>query len=190
MTNLKPRTRVQTPLEKAATALYFHIDDPHSWSVGIAEPDTIVLYARRRRRQKPPIDVAAGWQGFAVELKYMGPIVPLGTKPGTNGLRTAPGQARMAGSKSGAARVGRKRGPQPKEVRHLPSGKFGSLLAAHAEKAKLSAKDLAVKIGKSEDTVWAYFRGKSVPHIDDWPKIAKALNLESIRDLVPDLKGR
>ncbi len=82
--------------------------------------------------------------------------------------------------------VGRKRQPQPKEVRRTPAGKFGARLAALADAANLDADTLGKKIGKSGDTVRVYFAGRAVPHLNDWPKLAKALSLDSIKDLLPD----
>lgn len=45
------------------------------WTVGVAEPDTIFLYQHDRRAQ-PPINVAEGWQGFKVEVRYLGNLKP------------------------------------------------------------------------------------------------------------------
>lgn len=83
--------------------------------------------------------------------------------------------------------AGRKRQPQPKEIRRTPSGKFGARLEQLVNAAGLTTKEFAEKIGKAEASVYFYFSGRSVPHIDDWPQIAKILNLKDARELVPDL---
>lgn len=83
-------------------------------------------------------------------------------------------------------KVGRKRQPIPKELLKTPSGKFAVRLQGLMEAAGLDAKELGDKIGKSSDTVHVYLAGKAVPHLDDWPKIAKALGLDHYRELLAE----
>ena len=81
--------------------------------------------------------------------------------------------------------VGRKRKPMPKEIRRTLAGKFGLRLESLVFESGLTAKEFAAKIGKGEDAVRTYFRGTSLPPIQDLPRIAKVLGLGSIRDLFP-----
>jgi ribosome-binding protein aMBF1 (putative translation factor) len=90
---------------------------------------------------------------------------------------------------TGAATVGRKRKGPPRDVRGTLSAKFGQHLEQLATDAGLSADAFAHAIGKSNQSVWKYFRGIHLPHVDDWPKIAKVLKLKSIRELIPDIKS-
>lgn len=91
---------------------------------------------------------------------------------------------KMAGSKP-RARMGRKRQPQTPEIRKTLAGKFGARLAALADAAHLDADTLGDKLGKSGDTVRLYYAGRVVPPLNDWPKLAKALNVP-LRELLPE----
>lgn len=93
--------------------------------------------------------------------------------------------SKMEASLKGAKRVGRKRAPQSKEIAKTMAGKFGARLAYLTERSGLTADELATKIGKSSQSVFLYFAGKAVPHIDEWPQIAKALGV-TIKDLLPE----
>ena len=92
---------------------------------------------------------------------------------------------KMDGSQKGP-KVGRKRQPISKDLLKTPSGKFAVRLAGLMEAAGIDAKELGDKIGKSSDTVHVYLAGKAVPHLDDWPKIAKALGLDHYRELLAE----
>jgi ribosome-binding protein aMBF1 (putative translation factor) len=92
---------------------------------------------------------------------------------------------KMARSKK-VPKVGRKRQPIPKELLKTPSGKFAVRLSSLMEAAGLDAKELGAKIGKSSDTVHVYLAARAVPHLDDWPRIAKALGLSDYRDLLSE----
>jgi ribosome-binding protein aMBF1 (putative translation factor) len=94
-------------------------------------------------------------------------------------------QGKMEASKQGAKRVGKKRSAQPKEVARTMSGKFGARLAYLTEKAGLTPEEFADKIGRSRPAVYTYFAGRSVPHLEDWPIIAKVLGV-SVKDLLPE----
>lgn len=82
--------------------------------------------------------------------------------------------------------MGRKRQPQTKEISKTLAGKFGRRLAALAEAAHLDADQLGDKIGKSGDTVRLYFAGKTVPPLNDWPRLARAVGLATTRELLPE----
>lgn len=90
----------------------------------------------------------------------------------------------MEGSTKGP-RVGRKRQPQPKEIARTLAGKFGVRLAGLTEAAGLTADTLGKAINKSGDSVRLYFAGTATPHINDWPKLAKALGV-TVRELLPE----
>jgi ribosome-binding protein aMBF1 (putative translation factor) len=92
---------------------------------------------------------------------------------------------KMGGSQQRAT-VGRKRQPQTPEIRKTLAGKLGARLAELADSVGLDADQLGDKIGKSGDTVRLYFSGKASPHINDWPKLAKALGVPSVRELLPE----
>ena len=83
-------------------------------------------------------------------------------------------------------KVGRKRQPIPKELLKTPSGKFAVRLQGLMEAAGLDAKELGDKIGKSGDSVRLYLTARVVPHIDDWPKLAKAVGLSDYRELLAE----
>lgn len=82
--------------------------------------------------------------------------------------------------------VGRKRKPVPKKIRDSYAGKFGMRLANLAAIADLDANELGKKIGKTGDMVRIYYAGRSVPPLNDWPKLAYALGLSSVRELLPE----
>ena len=82
--------------------------------------------------------------------------------------------------------MGRKRKPQDRTVRKTLSGKIGARLEAFAAAKGLTPAEFADKIGKTEDAVWAYYRGTRSPKLDDWPKIASALGLGSVREILPE----
>ena len=92
-------------------------------------------------------------------------------------------QTKMGGSKR--ATVGRKRQPQPPEIRRTLAGKFGARLAALADTAGLDADQFGERVGKSGDTVRLYYAGRVVPPLNDWPKLARALNVR-VRELLPE----
>lgn len=104
--------------------------------------------------------------------------------------RVRRGEGTLGSNPKGAARVGRKRKPQSKAISRTPAGKFGARLEALADEANLTASELGKRIGKSEDTIWTYFKGRAVPHIDDWPRIAKALGLADAGELLPTLPAK
>jgi len=46
--------------------------------------------------------------------------------------------------------------------------------------------ELAAKIGRSHVIVLQYLQGAHLPRLQDLPEIAQALNLHSVKDLIPD----
>ena len=100
-------------------------------------------------------------------------------------LRTKPKRTKIKPSSQGP-KVGRKRQPIPKDLLKTPSGKFAVRLAALMEAAGLDADSLGDKIGKSGDSVRLYLTARAVPHLDDWPKLAKAVGLANYRELLAD----
>ena len=92
---------------------------------------------------------------------------------------------KLRGSTQGP-KVGRKRQPIPKELLKTPSGKFDVRLQGLMESAGMDADTLGKKIGKSGDSVRLYLTARAVPHLDDWPKISKALGLNDYRELLAD----
>ena len=93
-------------------------------------------------------------------------------------------QGKIEASLKGAKRVGKKRAAQTKDIAKTMAGRFGARLAELADKAGLTADDLAVRLDKSPAMIRFYFAGRNVPHINDWPGIAKALGVQ-VSDLLP-----
>jgi transcriptional regulator with XRE-family HTH domain len=64
------------------------------------------------------------------------------------------------------------------------------LFAEHLNRLMLAASltpaDLAQRIGKSLGSVHHYLQGGSLPRLQELPVIAGALNLSSVKDLIPD----
>jgi ribosome-binding protein aMBF1 (putative translation factor) len=83
--------------------------------------------------------------------------------------------------------AGRPREDQPKEVRGTDAGRFGRHLAELIEARGLTVAEFAAKIGKQPSVVNHYIRGIRTPPFSAWRRMSKALGLENIRDLVPDL---
>ena len=81
--------------------------------------------------------------------------------------------------------MGRKRlGPGP-EV-----DGYSRLFAEHLNRLMLGASvtpaELARRIGKSLGSVHHYLQGGSMPRLQELPVIAGALNLSSVKDLIPN----
>ena len=83
--------------------------------------------------------------------------------------------------------MGRKREPQPLEVRGTPAGMLGERLFTLVGDANLTPAEFAERIGVTEDAVRKYFRGVQSPVINRWPAIAKAVGLADAKDLLPKL---
>jgi transcriptional regulator with XRE-family HTH domain len=81
--------------------------------------------------------------------------------------------------------MGRKRlGPSPKVDRY--SRVFAEHLNRLMLRASVTPAELAQKIGKSLGSVHHYLQGGSMPRLQELPVIAGALNLSSVKDLIPD----
>jgi hypothetical protein len=93
------------------------------------------------------------------------------------------GSVTMTGSTKGRG-MGRRRKEQPPEVRKSFAAKFGARLESLALAAGFDAKKFGGKLGKSDDMIRLYYAGTSVPHINDWPKIARVLGVQ-VADLLP-----
>jgi hypothetical protein len=81
--------------------------------------------------------------------------------------------------------MGRKRlGPGPNVDR------YSRLFAEHLNTLMLGASvtpaELARRIGKSLGSVHHYLQGGSMPRLQELPVIARALNLSSVKDLIPN----
>lgn len=83
--------------------------------------------------------------------------------------------------------AGRKREGQPKSVQGTPAGKFGQHLEALMLRAGLTTTEFAERIGVKPDVVNLYIKGTRQPPFKNWQKIASALELRNLRELVPDL---
>jgi hypothetical protein len=81
--------------------------------------------------------------------------------------------------------MGRKRlGPSPKIDRF--SRAFAEHLNQLMLRASITPAELAQKIGKSLGSVHHYLQGGSLPRLQELPVIAAALNLSSVKDLIPE----
>lgn len=98
-------------------------------------------------------------------------------------LRKPPTKSRIADSPKGTAVAGRKR-LEPKEG---DEGLFGQHLAALVAQAGMTVDQFAEAIGKDRDTVTLYFGGHRTPKLKDYRRIAVALGLANLRDLIPDV---
>lgn len=65
-------------------------------------------------------------------------------------------------------------------------GRFADRLKKLREKAKLSAQDLAEKMGVSDQAVYYWETGRSQPKISDLPKIAEVLCVKKVKDILPN----
>jgi hypothetical protein len=81
--------------------------------------------------------------------------------------------------------MGRKRlGPSPKIDRYRRV--FAEHLNQLMLRAAMTPAELAPKIGKSLGSVHHYLQGGSMPRLQELPVIAEALQLSSVKDLIPD----
>jgi transcriptional regulator with XRE-family HTH domain len=51
--------------------------------------------------------------------------------------------------------------------------------------ASLDPRELAALLGRTEVLIYKYLQGVHLPRLGDLPEIARALNLESCKDLIP-----
>jgi transcriptional regulator with XRE-family HTH domain len=81
--------------------------------------------------------------------------------------------------------MGRKRsGP----ATQLPprARQFAMRLNDLLEQARVTPDDVATRIGKSVAIVHHYLRGTNLPRLLELPELARALDLTSVKDLLPD----
>ncbi len=62
---------------------------------------------------------------------------------------------------------------------------FAEHLSALMQNAGLTAPEVASRMGRSRSEVYQYLVGLHLPRLDCLPELAKALNLESARSLLP-----
>jgi hypothetical protein len=80
--------------------------------------------------------------------------------------------------------MGRKRlGPAPWVSER--NRQFARHLNRLLSDARLDPKELAVLLGRTEVLVYKYLQGVHLPKLHDLPELARALNLKSCRDLIP-----
>jgi transcriptional regulator with XRE-family HTH domain len=80
--------------------------------------------------------------------------------------------------------MGRKRqGPSPLVPER--NRQFARHLNQLLSDASLDPSQLAVLLGRTEVLIYKYLQGIHLPRLNDLPEIAKALNLNSCRDLIP-----
>jgi ribosome-binding protein aMBF1 (putative translation factor) len=90
-------------------------------------------------------------------------------------------------SRGGKVTVGRKREGQPRSVRNTDSGRFGQHLETLVAESGLSVAEFANRIETSVDVVYLYIKGTRIPPFKHWRKVAKALGLSSVNELLPKL---
>ena len=80
--------------------------------------------------------------------------------------------------------MGRKRqGPSPWVPER--NRQFARHLNRLLSDASLDLSQLAALLGRTEVLIYKYLQGVHLPRLHDLPEIAKALNLKSCRDLIP-----
>ena len=80
--------------------------------------------------------------------------------------------------------MGRKRlGPSPEVPER--NRQFARHLNRLLVEASLDPSELAALLGRTEVLIYKYLQGVHLPRLHDLPEIARALNLESCRDLIP-----
>jgi transcriptional regulator with XRE-family HTH domain len=63
---------------------------------------------------------------------------------------------------------------------------FAEHLNGLLDRSGATPSELAAKIGRSRVIVLQYLQGVHLPRLQDLPEIAQALNLHSVKDLIPD----
>ena len=80
--------------------------------------------------------------------------------------------------------MGRKRlGPAPWVSER--NRQFARHLNRLLSDARRDPKELAALLGRTEVLVYKYLQGVHLPRLHDLPEIARALNLKSCKDLIP-----
>jgi transcriptional regulator with XRE-family HTH domain len=65
-------------------------------------------------------------------------------------------------------------------------GRFAARLKELREKAKLTAEQAAERMGIVPSAIYGWESGRNRPTIADLPKIAEALKLKKIKDILPN----
>jgi hypothetical protein len=81
--------------------------------------------------------------------------------------------------------VGRKRTSTPSDDLPPTTRKFAEHLASLIGDDSIR---VAKAVGVSADAVRKWCRGDSLPHLEHWPRLAKAVGLKDWRELLPRLK--
>jgi len=80
--------------------------------------------------------------------------------------------------------MGRKRqGPSPSVSQR--NRQFALHLNRLLHDASLAPSELAALLGRTEVLIYKYLQGVHLPRLGDLPELARALNLKSCRDLIP-----
>jgi hypothetical protein len=80
--------------------------------------------------------------------------------------------------------MGRKRqGPAPWVPER--NREFALHLGRLLSEASLDPSELAALLGRTEVLIYKYLQGVHLPRLSDLPDLARALNLKSCRDLIP-----
>ena len=81
--------------------------------------------------------------------------------------------------------MGRKRtGPGPNAPER--NREFAAHLLALMQEAGLTAPEVASRMGRSRSEVYQHLVGQHLPRLEILPELAKALNLDTARSLLPD----
>jgi hypothetical protein len=100
------------------------------------------------------------------------------------GQPIGPVSHRLAGS-TGGGTMGRKRtGPGPNAPER--NREFAAHLLALMQEAGLTAPEVASRMGRSRSEVYQYLVGQHLPRLEILPELAKALNLDTARSLLPE----
>jgi transcriptional regulator with XRE-family HTH domain len=81
--------------------------------------------------------------------------------------------------------MGRKRmGPGPDAPER--NRQFAQHLLALMQTAGLTPPEVALRMGRSRSEVYQYLVGQHLPRLESLPELARALNLDTARNLLPE----
>ena len=63
---------------------------------------------------------------------------------------------------------------------------FASHLNRLLSEARLGPSELAASLGRTNVLIYEYLQGIHLPRLNELPELARALNLKSCRDLIPE----
>jgi ribosome-binding protein aMBF1 (putative translation factor) len=86
-----------------------------------------------------------------------------------------------------ATKAGRRRADLPRSRRDSDEGRFAEHLRELLAQSGLTTAEFAKKIKKSTDVCNMYMQGTRMPPFKHWRKIADALGLSTVNDLLPRL---